>query len=281
MENLGYYNGRYAPLDEMCVPMNDRACYFGDGLYEVAYCRNYKIYALNEHMDRLYESARSIYIDIPITKEEFSDLLYELVAKLDSPDQIVYWQVSRGTQVRSHAPAEGIKANVWVTLRPMRIKDIYTPMRVMTAPDTRFYHCNMKTLNLLPNILATREAEGRGLDEAVLHRDGRVTECSHSNISIITDEGRVKTAPADNLILPGVARAHFIKACGALGIPVDETPFTVEEMKNAAEVVVTASGSLCRAVVEIDGEPVGGRQSELLRRVQDMILADYLEKTAP
>jgi len=139
----------------------------------------------------------------------------------------------------------------------------------------------MKTLNLLPNILATREAEGRGLDEAVLHRDGRVTECSHSNISIITDEGRVKTAPADNLILPGVARAHFIKACGALGIPVDETPFTVEEMKNAAEVVVTASGSLCRAVVEIDGEPVGGRQSELLRRVQDMILADYLEKTAP
>ena len=124
METLGYYNGRYDLLENMTVPMNDRACYFGDGIFEVAYCRNYKIYSLDEHMDRLYDSAAILGIDIPHTKEEFSDIIKSLVPMLDSHEQLVYWQVSRGTQLRNHAPEKGLKANVWITLRPMKIKDI-------------------------------------------------------------------------------------------------------------------------------------------------------------
>ena len=281
MENLGYYNGKYDLLENMTVPMNDRACYFGDGIFEVAYCRNYKIYSLDEHMDRLYESAHILGLNIPHTKKEFSDIIRELVKKLDSHEQLVYWQVSRGTQLRNHAPAEGLVANVWITLRPMKIKDIYTPMSLISLEDTRFFHCNMKTLNLIPTVLASAKAEAAGADEAVFHRNGRVTECAHSNISIILDDGSVKTAPADNLILAGVARAHLIKMCERFGVPVREEPYTLGELMSAAEVVVTSSGTLCRPVCTVDGKPVGGRAPELLKKLQDALMADYLEKTQP
>ncbi len=278
MENLGYYNGHYDTLDNMYVPMNDRACYFGDGLYEVAYCRNYKIYSLDEHMDRLFESAEYLGISIPHTKEEFSELIRSLVKKLDSGEQLVYWQVSRGTQLRSHAPAEGLRANVWITLRPMKIKDIYTPARLLSLEDTRFFHCNMKTLNLLPNVLASRKAEAAGADEAVLHRDGRVTECAHSNIAIIRD-GYIKTAPADNLILAGIARMHLINLCKQMGVAVREEPYMLDELFEADEVLVISSGTPCRPVSHIDGRSVGGRAPELLKRLQDALMDDYYKKT--
>lgn len=279
MENLGYYNGKYDLLENMTVPMNDRACYFGDGIFEVAYCRNYKIYSLDEHMDRLYESAAILGINIPHTKEEFSEIIKELVTKLDSHEQLVYWQVSRGTQLRNHAPAKGIVANVWITLRPMKIKDIYTPMTLISLEDTRFFHCNMKTLNLIPTVLASAKAEEAGADEAVFHRSGRVTECAHSNISIILDDGSVKTAPADNMILAGVARAHLIKVCKQFGVTVKEEPYTLDELMNAAEVIVTSSGTLCRPVSHVDGIPVGGRSPELLKKLQDALMDDYVQKT--
>lgn len=279
METLGYYNGKYDLLDKMTVPMNDRACYFGDGIFEVAYCRNYKIYALDEHMDRLYDSAAFLGINIPLTKKEFSDTIYGLVKKLDSHEQIVYWQVSRGTEPRNHAPSKDVRANVWITLRPMKIKDIYTPMKLISLEDTRFFHCNMKTLNLLPTVMASAKAAEAGADEAVLHRNGRVTECAHSNVSIILSDGSLKTAPADNLILSGVARAHLINMCKKFGVTVREEPYSLEEMMNADEIIVTASGTLCRPVGSIDGIPVGGRSPKLLKRLQDALMKDYLDKT--
>lgn len=279
MENLGYYNGNYGLIENMTVPMNDRACYFGDGIFEVIYTRNHKPYALDEHLDRLYASAEELGINIAITKEEFYTLLCELIGKVDSGEQLVYFQVSRGTEMRSHAPASPLTANIWVTIRPMQLKNSYVPMRAITMPDTRFLHCNMKTLNLIPTVLASREAVARGCDEAIFHRNGRVTECAHSNISIITDEGALKTAPADNMILAGVARGHLISFCREFGIPVIEEPFTVEEMMKAAEIVVTSSGTLCRPVEEIDGVRVGGRSPELLCRLRDALTQDFLDKT--
>ncbi len=278
MENLGYYNGQFGLLDKMSVPMNDRACFFGDGLYEVAYCRNYKIYSLEEHMDRLYESAAILGINIPHTKKEFMEIICDLVRKLDSPEQLVYWQVSRGTQLRNHAPEKGLVANVWITLRPMKIKDIYTPISLISLEDTRFFHCNMKTLNLLPNVLASQKAAEAGAAEAVLHRSGRVTECAHSNIAIIKD-GCVQTAPADNLILAGIARSHLIGMCEKFGIPVLEKPYTLDELMNADEVIVISSGTPCRPANFVDGSPVGGKAPELLKRLQDALMQDYYEKT--
>jgi D-alanine transaminase len=278
MENLGYYNGKYDLLENMTVPMNDRACYFGDGIFEVAYCRNYKIYALDEHMDRMFESADALGFNVPYTKDELSAILYDLIKKVDSHEQHIYWQLSRGTQTRDHAPAEGLTANLWVMLRPMRIKDTYAPMKLITLDDTRFFHCNMKTLNSIPTVLASAKTVAAGADEAVLHRGGRVTECAHSNVSIIKD-GCLVTAPADNLILPGVARAHLLAMCERFGIQVREEPYTLNDLMSADEVIVTASSMLCRPAREIDGKPVGGKAPELLKMLQDALVKDFLDKT--
>ena len=263
----------------MTVPMNDRACFFGDGIYEAVYVRNYIAYSLDEHLDRFYHSADILGIRIPHTREELARIIYELIAKLDDADQLVYFQVSRGTEMRSHAPSEGIVGNIWITIKPAKIKDIYIPMKLITYPDTRFFHCNMKTLNLLPAVLASKAAVEAGAEEAVFHRGEIVTECAHSNIAIIRADGVVQTAPADNMILAGVARAHFISACAQLDIPVLEKHFTLAEMMEAAEIIVLSSGTLCRPAYMIDDKAVGGGAPELLAALQDYLMQDYLSAT--
>lgn len=279
MENLGYYNGRYAPLDEMTVPMNDRVCYFGDGVYEATMVRNHKIFALDDHIERLYNSAGLVKMEIPCTKEEFKTLLADLVQKVDAPDQMLYWQVTRGTAPRNHVfPGAGVKANIWVTIKPMKVKDQTKKLRLTTMEDTRFLHCNIKTLNLLVNCMAATKAEELGCDECVFHRDQIVTECAHSNISIIKD-GVLITHPADHYILPGITRKHIIQICKAHNIPVDETPFPMDELMHADEVLVSSSTQLCRSAESVDGTPVGGKAPELVNLIQDSYMEKYLNET--
>lgn len=280
MENLGYYNGKYDLIENMQIPMNDRAVFFGDGIYEAIYTRNYITYALDEHIDRLFESAAALDLFLPFSKKELSDIINNLVQKVDSDEQLVYFQVSRGTQLRSHAPSKELKANLLITCRPMKLRDSYTPMKLITVPDTRFFHCNMKTLNLLPTVLASKLADEKGVDEAVFHRDGSVTECAHSNIFIITENYSLKTAPESNMILSGVARAHLIKAAAELKVPIVEEAFSLDEMMSAREIIVTASGTLCRPVCEIDGISTGGRAPAMLSQLRDIVVNDFMQKTS-
>ena len=274
MENLGYYNGEYDLLENMKIPMNDRVSYFGDGVYDATYSHNHIIYALDEHLDRFFNSAGLLKMEIPYTKAELGELLQEMVKKVDDGDQFVYWQLTRGTAPRKHAFPKDHKANLWITLTPCPVADTYKKIKLITCEDTRFLHCNIKTLNLLPSVMAAEKTEEAGCDEAVFHRGDIVTECAHSNVHIIKD-GVFKTHPTDHYILPGIARAHLIKTCKALGIPVDETPFTVAELMDADEVIVSSSGSFCLAATEVDGTPVGGRAPELLKTIQDALVSDF------
>ncbi|MBQ6784465.1 MAG: aminotransferase class IV, partial [Clostridia bacterium] len=237
MKRLGYYNGKYGPLEEMTIPMNDRVCWFGDGVYDAGPCRNYKIFALDEHVDRFFRNAAWLGVEMPLTKEEFKDLLNKLVHEMDSGDLFVYMQLTRAASVpRQHPYTEG-PGSLWVTLNPMKIPDGRVPIKLITREDTRFFHCNIKTLNLIPAVMASEAAKQAGCDEAVLYRaPDRVTEGSHSNIHIIKD-GTLYTAPLDNLILPGIARAHLLRACEALGIPYVEEPYTLEDLANADEIL--------------------------------------------
>lgn len=279
MKNLGYYNGEYDLIENMKVPMNDRVCYFGDGVYDATYSRNHKIFALDEHIDRFFNSAGLLQMKIPYTKSELKELLCDMVKKVDCGEQFVYWQITRGTEMRNHAFPEGdAKANLWIILKPLNIKDMSHKLKLITLEDTRFLHCNIKTLNLLPSVMAAQKTEEMGCDEAVFHRGERVTECAHSNVSIIKD-GILKTAPTDNLILPGIARAHLIKMCKRFNIPVDETPFNLNELMNADEVVVTSSGQFCMAACEINGKSVGGKAPEIIKKLQDSLLEEFLNET--
>ncbi len=274
MKTLGYYNGNYGPLDEMTVPMNDRACYFGDGVYEAAMAANGKIFALSDHLDRFFNSSSLIDIDIPYTKDELADILTGLLSEMDDTDIMVYWQLSRGTAPRNHAfPPKDVRPNLWVTMKPMKAGNTAAPIKLTMTEDIRFLMCNVKTLNLLPNVLASQKAESCGCAECVFHRADIVTECAHSNVSIIKD-GVFRTHPTDNLILPGVTRKHIIEICKKEGIPVDETPFTVDEMMNADEVIVSSTTKFVSTASEIDGRPVGSKAPELI----DLLKKDYMEK---
>ena len=278
MKTLGYYNGTVDELDRITVPMLDRACYFGDGVYDVTYSRNHRIYALEEHVDRFFASAEMLRISLGMTRKELCSLLSDLVCKLDDGDLWVYFQASRATAPRSHAFPEGAKANLWVMLKPAKIKDTYQPMRCITMEDTRFLHCNVKSLNLLPNVLATQATVEAGVDECILHRGNDVTECAHSNLSILS-KGKLITHPADCHILAGTGRAHLLGACRTMGIDVEERVFTMEEMMSADELLITSASALCVRVSEVDGVKVGGRAGDTVKCLQDYLLADFLEKT--
>lgn len=278
MKTLGYYNGKFGELEDMSIPMNDRVCWFGDGVYDAGPCRNYKIFAIDEHIDRFFNSAGLLKIKMPVTKQELKDLLQEMVLKMDTGNLFVYYQVTRGTGQRAHVFTEG-PGNLWISLTPAEISDGTTPISLITTEDTRFFHCNIKTLNLIPSVMASQKAKEAGCQESVFYRPGgRVTECAHSNVHIIQD-GMLRTAPTDNLILPGIARAHLIKMCKKLGYTVNETAFTLDDLFNAEEVIVTSSSNLCLHADMIDGKPVGGKQPEMLEKIRKALLEEFYEAT--
>ncbi len=292
MKTLSYYNGTIAESGGLQIPMDDRASYFGDGCYDATYCRHYNIYCLDEHLDRFYNSARLLDMEVPMAKDQLAALLNDLVRKLDDDEQFVYIQLTRGTGTRNHSyGAQNFTHNLWINLKPCPVENTYEPISAITVEDKRFFYCNIKTLNLLPNVLAAEKARKAGCGEAIFYRapyrndasadskmHGRVTECAHSNIHILQN-GTFRTAPLDDQILPGIARLNLIKTCQNLGIPVDETPFTVADMMNADEVIHSSSGSFCVPVDVIDGQQVGGKDPVTLKKLQDALVADWLQKT--
>ena len=269
MKNIAYYNGKTAPIEEMMVPMNERACYFGDGVYEATIALNHKPMHFDDHIDRIYNSARLIEIEIPMEKAEMKAMLQSLVDQVEGDSLFLYWQVTRGVGMRNH-PFRGVdgKASVWAWVRPNGMRNPYGVYKCITMEDTRFLHCNIKTINLLPAVIANQRAEEAGCDETIFHRGDRVTECSHSNVHIIKD-GALVTAPLDNLILPGIVRKHIIELCHELGIPVREEPYTVEDLMNADEVLFSSSSALTSRVCEIDGKPVGMKDEKTFAAIRD------------
>lgn len=268
MKTLAYYNGEITEIADMKVPLNDRAMFYGDGVYDATFAHNHVIWALEDHIERFYNSAALLDIVVPMGKAELSGLLEELVARVESPEQFVYWSVTRGTAPRSHEYPAGVPANLIVTLTPTGKPDTFQKVKLISYEDHRFEYCNIKTLNLIPSVLAAEAAKKAGCDEVIFHRGNIVTECAHSNCHIIKD-GKLLTHPADHHILPGIGRAYLIKAAKALGIAVDETCYTLEELRNADEVLVTASSRFCLQAVELDGKPVGGKAPELVKKLQE------------
>ena len=268
MVNVGYYNGEFGLIEEMKVPFTDRALYFGDGVYDATYAVNHHIFALDDHMDRFYNSCKLLEIPFAMPREELAAILQEVVDRIDCDGEIMlYWQASRGSGLRNHVFPDS-KPNLLAYTREFPMKDLNKKFKAITMEDTRFLHCNIKTLNLIPSVIANQRAKEAGCDETIFHRGDMVTECAHSNVTIIKD-GVFRTHPTNHLILPGITRNHLIQICREKNIPVEETPFTLTELMNADEVIITSSGALCNAVDEIDGKPVGGKAPEILKTLQD------------
>ena len=200
-------------------------------------------------------------------------------AAADCPIHFLYWQITRGNSPRNHVFPQGVEPSLMIFVKPHAMKPMDIPYKLISLEDNRFNLCNIKTLNLIPSVLANQRAAERGCDEAVLHRGSRVTECAHSNISILKD-GVLRTAPTDELILPGITRKHLLALAKEHGIPVLEEPFSMVELMNADEVIVTSSSALCMKVESIDGIPVGGKDPQRLKLLQDAYLAKFQRETA-
>lgn len=265
MKNIAYYNGTIGTIDEVSVPVNDRAVYFGDGVYDVAVAKEYRTFTLDDHINRFFCSMKQLEIPFSMTKQEMRDLIHELLNKLDAPgNAMIYWQASRGTAPRTHVfPAADVKANLLIMIKPFEMAKELKHIQLITTPENRYSFCNIKTINLIPNVLASEKAAKAGCAEAIFHKDGLVSECSHSNIHILKD-GTLKTAPLSPAILPGITRMHLLALAHENSIPVNETAFTIEEMMDADEVMITSSTALMRVADHIDGIPVGGKDPETL-----------------
>ena len=271
----GYYNGKFAPIDELTVPALDRAVYFGDGVYDVTTFVNGRFYALDDHLDRFYSSCELIDIDYDLSREQLVEVFTELV-RLSQPvgDALIYWQASRGSGIREHAYGNEMKPNTLAYCKPIARTDPFGKISLITERDIRAEMCNIKTINLIPSVRAGKKAADKGCFEAVLYRNGYVTEGSHTSIMLLQN-GCLIAHPLTNLILPSITRKRVLQICEKTGIPTEIREFTVEEMLCADEILVGSATTLVRRASTVDGKAVGGKGEEVFTKLANAFLKDY------
>jgi D-alanine transaminase len=278
MARIAYVNGRYVSIGEPAVLIEDRGYQFADGVYEVMKCRDGESRALERHLDRLERSLESLRIAMPTSRAALRQIIRETLRRNPMRQSIVYIQVSRGTGPRNHLfPKPRTRPSLVVTVRtapfpkPWELED---GVAVVTLPDIRWKRCDIKSVSLLPNVLAKQEAAEAGAREAWLYDDeGFVTEGSTANAYIVDAEGRIVTRPRGREILGGITRELLMEAAAAEGIEVIERPFTVAEAKAAREAFLTSTSSLILPVTRIDDTVIAnGKPGSISRR----LLARYL-----
>ena len=267
MPALAYYNGKIGDREEIAIPLSDRSIFFGDAIYDAALAVNGNIVWEIEHIKRFFGNASALSIPLPYSEEQISALLRKIVKKSNYNCAFLYFQVSRNLDKRMHSARNCQKSNLLITVEKFTLQDSEKALSLITYPDKRYGYCNIKTVNLLPSVLAATFADNEGCDEAVFIRDGIVTECSRSNIFIIKDE-KLLTHPKDERILPGIARQKILLVCQRLGIPAVERVFTEEELFSADEVLISSTTKLCLGANSVNGMAVGGKNPSLRRKIQ-------------
>lgn len=255
---LVYLNGEFVPHDEAKVSVEDRGFNFADGIYEVVRIVGGNAFRLDAHLDRFERGARALEIDLPLARESVGDTITETARKNAVQEGIVYVQLTRGVAPRGHAFPVGATPTLVMFARSFPGPDAHkleNGVAVLTAPDLRWGYCEVKTIGLLPNVIAYSHARSEGSFEAILVRDGVVTEGSHSSVFCVRGE-TVYTHPIDNL-LPAITRKFLIDAYREEGIEVREVGVPIEEFRGSDEVFLTGTTTEVMPVVSIDGEPVG------------------------
>ena len=265
------YNGELKERSAIQIDVEDRGYQFGDGVYEVIRVYNGKLFAADMHLNRLMDSAKLIQLKVPFTVAEIKEKTKELITAENLEYGIVYMQLTRGISPRNHAFPIGEVDPVFVAYtKDMPYTGSKPGVKAVTVEDIRWLRCNIKSLNLLGNILAKQQAVEAGCDEAIQHRDGTVTEGSSSNVAIIV-KGTLKTHPATNLILNGITRQILLKLCNDHGIPYVEEAFTLSDMMGADEVLYTSTGVEVTPITAIDGQLIGdGKVGSITLQLQKL-----------
>jgi D-alanine transaminase len=258
-----YLNGEYLREEQAQVSVHDRGFLFGDGIYEMIPVYAGRPFRVVEHLQRLANSLEEVGISNPCDQEKWLDIFATLLERNGDGDQKIYLQVTRGAPpAREHKFPVGVKPTVMVSS-----KTLYAPAdklqdraaSAIVCEDIRWHRCDIKTISLLPNVLMSQQAINAGAEEAILVRDGLVTEGASSNVFVVL-EGEVYTAPKGPRILGGITRDLIIELINADGISFMEQSVTIEQLRNASEIWVSSSTREIMPVVKLDGKPVGNGQ---------------------
>ena len=258
--DIVYLNGDFMPLADARVPVLDRGFIFGDGVYEVIPVYSRRPFRLPEHLRRLQHSLDAIRLANPLGDGEWSRLIHEIVARNAGDDQSVYLQVTRGVARRAHEFPGDAKPTVFVMSNPLAApsrEQIETGVACITAIDFRWLRCDVKSIALLANCLLKQLAVEAGAAEAILLRDGFLTEASASNVFAVRG-GTLLAPPKDHLILPGITYDVVLELAAANRIPCEVRRIPEQELRTADEIWLSSSTKEVLAVTTLDGKAVGG-----------------------
>ncbi|MEN5364242.1 D-amino-acid transaminase [Brevundimonas intermedia] len=278
MSRVAYVNGAYSAHGEAVVHIEDRGFQFADGVYEVWSVFDGRLADFEGHMTRLHRSLNALKIDIPMSAGSLSVVLRETIRRNRVRDGLVYLQVTRGTASRDHAFPTDTAPSVIVTAKRLDLAKgeamAAKGAAGVTRPDIRWGRCDIKTVGLLPNVLAKQAARERGAYECLMYDEmGLITEGSSTNAWIVDEDGRLRTRDTQANILRGVTREAILKLVQAEGIELDERPFSVDEAKRAREVFVTAASSFVMPLVSLDGVKIGdGKPGPIATRLREVYL---------
>lgn len=265
MSRIAYVNGRYVPMANARVHVEDRGFQFSDGVYEVFPVYGGRVVNLSWHLERLGNSLMGLRIAWPVSPQVIPALLRQMLIRNGiSGGGMIYLQITRGASPRNHAfPGHDLKPTFVMTARPldMAARDILAArgVRVISVADTRWARRDIKSVSLLPNMLARQKAAEAGAFEALFaDEQGRVTECASSTFWIVTDEGALWTHPAGPEILPGVTRRAVLSLAREMGLRVEERVFSLQQAIAAREAFLTSATNFVMPIVEIDGHRIGG-----------------------
>ncbi|MBM2658327.1 MULTISPECIES: D-amino-acid transaminase [Staphylococcus] len=254
------------------VPYNDRGYVFGDGIYEYIRVYDNNVFTAKEHFERLLRSAKEIGLELKYNVDELTELIQELLSTNNIVNGGVYIQVTRGAAPRDHAfPTPSVEANIMAFTksydRPYKLLE--EGINAITTEDIRWLRCDIKSLNLLGNVLAKEYATKYNAQEAIQHRGDIVTEGSSSNVYAIKN-GEIYTHPVNNYILNGITRMVIKSVAEDKGIPFNEEVFTLDFLKNADEIIVSSTSIEVMPVVKLDGENVGdGEVGSITKSLQE------------
>jgi D-alanine transaminase len=284
--DLVYLNGTIVPRSQARVAVEDRGFLFGDGVYEVLRVVEGRFFAKDFHNRRLDRSLSGIHIEMPASQSasHLSEIAAELLEKngLLKGEATVYIQVTRGVATRGHAyPSPPVPPTVYIStvaFKPMT--DLQqSGTSAVTHPDLRWGRCDLKTLNLLPNVMAAQLAAEKGATEAILIRDGQITEGSKTNVFGVVG-GALRTHPCDNRILPGITRAVLESLAAELKLDIEERAIRTDEIPALREMFLSGTTTDVMPIVSLDGKRVGdGAPGPVTRRLQK-VLAESLHSSA-
>ena len=263
MTATAYVNGAFVPVTEARVSVLDRGFLFADGVYEVIPAYGGKPFALPQHLTRLTRSLKELQIANPHSDAEWTELALRLMEHNGGGDCMIYFQITRGAPAkRGHAFPVNVTPTVVGLCNPLPVPGetaLRDGVAAITRPDLRWGRCDIKSIALLPNILASQFANEQSCNEAILHRDGRVTEGASSNVWAVLGTSVVTPSKGPE-ILAGITRDVLLEALRAAKVPVQERRLTLNELRSADEIWLTSSTREVLPVTKLDGDPVGSRK---------------------